>query len=191
MSDENGTGIEMRTPAEWCLIEGVEVLDPDGWRGTSGRPWTDLISLAEFKNRLIVSTMRRVNPTPSRAAGTASGRVEASVGMGLPPAPETLSKRLPGNETQDDNIPLEAIQSAHDKLQERWGPVSAVPILHSDLRAALEAAYPAIRQQVAEEIAAAIKAIEEYAKDITHDTGEVLIPRDVAASRAREIGGKA
>lgn len=46
-----------------------------------------------------------------------------------------------------------------------------------------------VRQQVAEEIAQAIGELEEYSKDLTYELGEVLIPRDVAARVAREIGG--
>ena len=51
---------ELKTPAEWCLIERVEIMDPDGWRGRGGRPWTDPITLAEFKQRLVTCTMRHV-----------------------------------------------------------------------------------------------------------------------------------
>jgi hypothetical protein len=36
----------------------------------------------------------------------------------------------------------DAVIRAHDVLQERWGPVSAVPILHSDIRTMLEAVAP-------------------------------------------------
>lgn len=51
---------DLKTPAEWCRIEGVEILDPDGWRGRDGRPWTDPITLAEFQERLVTCTMRHV-----------------------------------------------------------------------------------------------------------------------------------
>lgn len=54
------TGIPTKTPAEWCRIEGVEILDPDGWRGANGRPWNDPITLAEFQERLVVCTQRSV-----------------------------------------------------------------------------------------------------------------------------------
>lgn len=58
MSTENA----LKTPAEWCLLEGVEILDPDGWRGHNGRPWEDPITLAEFRERLIACTQRSVAP---------------------------------------------------------------------------------------------------------------------------------
>lgn len=48
----------LRTPDEWCRLEGVEILDADGWRGSNGRPWEDPITLAEFNTRLVVCTMR-------------------------------------------------------------------------------------------------------------------------------------
>jgi hypothetical protein len=48
----------LKTPEEWLaeIRPGVRVLDPDGWRGRDGRPWTDPISRAEFTRRLVLST---------------------------------------------------------------------------------------------------------------------------------------
>lgn len=63
MSTEN----ELKTPTEWCRLEGVEILDADGWRGRDGRPWTDPITLAEFRDRLITCTQRSVAPAPTKA----------------------------------------------------------------------------------------------------------------------------
>lgn len=46
----------LKTPDEWCQITGTQIVDPDGWRGASGRPFTDPINEAEFQRRLSVST---------------------------------------------------------------------------------------------------------------------------------------
>lgn len=53
---------DLKTPDEWCVELGIEILDPDGWRGANGRPWTDPITRKEFGSRSIVSTQRRVTP---------------------------------------------------------------------------------------------------------------------------------
>lgn len=58
---------DLKTPDEWCRLEGVEVMDPDGWRGRNGRPWTDPITLAEFKNRLVTCTMRHAVGASAKA----------------------------------------------------------------------------------------------------------------------------
>jgi hypothetical protein len=52
MSDE-----QIHTPEEWCEKTGVCIIDPDGWRGTSGRPWDDAITLEEFKQRALWCTL--------------------------------------------------------------------------------------------------------------------------------------
>ena len=58
MSDE-----VLRTPEEWIAIKhpGKFVMDPDGWRGPNGRPFTDRISEAEFTRRFLRSTVGGVN----------------------------------------------------------------------------------------------------------------------------------
>ena len=50
----------LRTPDEWSRITGWRVLDPDGWRGRDGRPWTDPISVDEWNERLAESTAGRI-----------------------------------------------------------------------------------------------------------------------------------
>lgn len=55
-------GDDLKTPDEWCKLLGYEVMDPDGWRGSNGRPWTDPISQAEFEARIVTCTLRRVDP---------------------------------------------------------------------------------------------------------------------------------
>lgn len=50
----------LRTPDRWLAepeFDGIDVLDPDGWRGANGRLWTDPISRAEFRARLWRSTI--------------------------------------------------------------------------------------------------------------------------------------
>lgn len=50
---------ELRTPAEWSALDGVTVMDPDGWRGTRDLPaksWDEPISHDEWQERLSVST---------------------------------------------------------------------------------------------------------------------------------------
>jgi hypothetical protein len=55
-------GDDLKTPDEWCKLLGYEVMDPDGWRGSNGRPWMDPISQAEFEARIVTCTLRRVDP---------------------------------------------------------------------------------------------------------------------------------
>lgn len=81
---------DLKTPDEWCRIEGVEVMDPDGWRGRDGRPWTDPITLAEFKNRLIICTMRHV----TRASADARAEMQAARDAGLQRRHETRLSRV-------------------------------------------------------------------------------------------------
>jgi hypothetical protein len=57
-SAEVSTLAVLKTPDDWCRTQGVQVLDPDGWRGRNGRPWEDPISLAEFQERLVTCTQR-------------------------------------------------------------------------------------------------------------------------------------
>lgn len=42
-----------RTPEEWIRLNypGLAVYDPDGWRGPTGRPFTDRITESEFEER--------------------------------------------------------------------------------------------------------------------------------------------
>ena len=49
----------LRTPDEWLALKhpNLTVMDPDGWRGQNGRPWTDPISEAEFNRRLPYCTV--------------------------------------------------------------------------------------------------------------------------------------
>jgi hypothetical protein len=50
-----------RTPSEWEAVTGIEVVDPDGWRGVNGKSMTAKITLAEFKTRCNESTVTRVS----------------------------------------------------------------------------------------------------------------------------------
>jgi hypothetical protein len=207
VSTENGTktgpGEVLKTPSDWCLVEGIEILDPDGWRGVGGRPWTDPITLAEFNNRLIVCTMRRVAPgeTPRMPISTTSAG-EHHVG--------SLDLSGEGNAPKVE-IPLEAVvglatalvrSASWDTYTEETQQVliaTSMPMA----RASLEAAYPAIRQQIAEEIAAAIDAGEDRANEASKREGiagnrgtsrawdEIATGYMRAAEIAREIGEQA
>lgn len=46
---------DMRPPQEWCWIQGVTILDPDGWRW-DGKDWDEPITEAEFTERASRST---------------------------------------------------------------------------------------------------------------------------------------
>lgn len=48
---------EAKTPAEWSDIEGVTILDPDGWR-KDRQPWETPITREDFLNRMAYSTIR-------------------------------------------------------------------------------------------------------------------------------------
>jgi hypothetical protein len=51
---------DIRTPKEWCDFFGVEIIDPDGWRGTSPS-WNTRITRDMFKSRYQASTVRTVD----------------------------------------------------------------------------------------------------------------------------------
>lgn len=63
---------ELRTPAEWSALDGVTVMDPDGWRGSKTLPaksWDEPISRDEWTQRLSVSTQSlRTTPTEAEAS---------------------------------------------------------------------------------------------------------------------------
>ena len=48
---------QIKTPDEWCAELGARVMDADGWRGSSGRDWSDPISREEFDRRLMTCTI--------------------------------------------------------------------------------------------------------------------------------------
>lgn len=53
--------LALRTPDEWqAAIPDVRIVDPDGWRGPKGRPWTDRISRREYLERRAQCTVSRV-----------------------------------------------------------------------------------------------------------------------------------
>lgn len=52
----------LATPQEWCDLYGMEIRDPDGWRGRNAPTWDQPIGLAEFWERLGTSTARQLNP---------------------------------------------------------------------------------------------------------------------------------
>ena len=48
---------ELRLPEAWVEFEGIEILDPDGWR-EDGKSYDEPISHAEFLERAYRSTIR-------------------------------------------------------------------------------------------------------------------------------------
>lgn len=44
-------------PAVWSELAGLQILDPDGWRGRDGRPMDEPITRAEFDRRAAISTI--------------------------------------------------------------------------------------------------------------------------------------
>lgn len=213
------TSADLRSPAEWCHIERVEILDADGWRGRDGRDFSDPISLAEFRERLVVCTQRsiplqespitgRQYPRPQQPGGVTIGGtsgpwlagapIDASLAAGEHHA-GALNLTGEGNEAEDrlpnniDPAAVEAAARAHiENAGWDWTNLdqgdldhdATKAVLIADMRIALRAAYPAIRQQAAEEIAVAIEAQVgdgEWAGDYYRK----------AAQTAREIGAKA
>jgi hypothetical protein len=51
---------EQLTPDEWCARYGLEIADPDGWRGRDAPPWDQPIGLVEFAERYAQCTARDV-----------------------------------------------------------------------------------------------------------------------------------
>lgn len=77
----------LRTPGEWQCRKGIRILDPDGWRGRDGRPWSDPITEAEFDQRAAPSTQ---SPWDWDA-----GRPAAHVTAPVPPRRDDLSYMPP------------------------------------------------------------------------------------------------
>jgi hypothetical protein len=51
-------GEDLRTPDEWQQeYTDQQIMDPDGWRGVKGRPWTDPISREEYLRRRAMCTI--------------------------------------------------------------------------------------------------------------------------------------
>jgi hypothetical protein len=58
-SDDEAT-VRLRTPEQWCAEYGLEIHDPDGWRGSDAPPWDQPIGLAEFADRYALCTVDMV-----------------------------------------------------------------------------------------------------------------------------------
>lgn len=52
---------ELKFPREWEAIDGVKVIDPDGWSHGSYQSWGTPISREEWERRLSTSTIEEVN----------------------------------------------------------------------------------------------------------------------------------
>lgn len=49
---------DLRTPTEWADLLGIEIHDPDGWRGTMHKDFGEPVSAAEFDHRVNFCTVR-------------------------------------------------------------------------------------------------------------------------------------
>lgn len=48
---------ELKLPREWEIIDGIKVIDPDGWNhGLGLRSWGEPISREEWERRIATST---------------------------------------------------------------------------------------------------------------------------------------
>lgn len=123
----------LRTPDEWCRLEGVEILDADGWRGRNGRPWEDPITLAEFKTRLVVCTMRHkigggAGETPAAtSAATRDPAAQAGQAHGAPapssPRPFVLQRHADPSGISGTGVVAEGVQFTDGHASLRWrGP---------------------------------------------------------------------
>ena len=50
-------------PCDWELIQGIKIIDPDGWRGINGKSFEEPITRAEWEERKNEST---INPLAFR-----------------------------------------------------------------------------------------------------------------------------
>jgi hypothetical protein len=177
----------MRTPDEWCRIKGIQILDADGWRGHDAKDWSEPLTELDFEERALVCTQRNIAPQPaqlveSRATGP-HHPIQAATGNALLIDGKVLSQipAQPAGERHTDRLPndidpqaIEAATKAHiehagwdwnDLGSDMLDHEAAKAVLLADMRVALRAAYPAIRQQVAEQIAARADQIAEGFQD--------------------------
>lgn len=52
--------MKLNTPDKWSSLFGIEVRDPDGWRGKSD-DWSKPITVIEFIQKVSVSTVQITN----------------------------------------------------------------------------------------------------------------------------------
>lgn len=50
---------DLLTPEAWCERYGLEIVDPDGWRGKDAPPWEQPLTLTEFWDRFTMCTVRQ------------------------------------------------------------------------------------------------------------------------------------
>lgn len=59
--EEDGVNYEFpvkMVPEDWCTITGIEIIDPDGWRGQEALSCDDPITREDFITRAQVSTCK-------------------------------------------------------------------------------------------------------------------------------------
>jgi hypothetical protein len=148
-------GHVMRTPDEWCRIKQIQILDADGWRGVQAKAWNAPLTELDFEERAMVCTQRSVATQPAGEHHTGSLDL-----TGEGNAPEHDGETCPHPEgpcTHDVVMPgvtgatLTLAAEAFAGLPRPAGDYTVAQTI-------LEASLPAIRQQVAEEIARGIEA---------------------------------
>jgi hypothetical protein len=137
----------MRTPDEWCRIHQIEILDADGWRGYDAKDWNEPLTELDFMERANVCTQRS---TTEHHTGT-------------------LNLTGEGNKPQavTDDLVRRASFTIAEHRTAGWSELpDAVKVIEAAsyakaMRVTLEAAYPSIRQHVAEQVAAKADQIAE------------------------------
>jgi hypothetical protein len=64
-----------RTPEQWCAEYGIDIRDPDGWRGKGDPAWGEPITLPDFFRRAVRSTCWRVTTDVWNRIGRDAHRV--------------------------------------------------------------------------------------------------------------------
>lgn len=197
------TETDLKTPAEWARLDDCLILDADGWNGRDPKPFDEPITQAEYEHRRAISTCRfpasydqadidRLAAKRAAEDGTArwidkQGDIWTLGTDGLLHTPETAPFTL-------------------EQVQKKWGPLKPIgsdaaaqpatdrdPILeaaliaaghttlhgnrNAQMRAAIDAVTPLIRQQVAEEIAVRADQIAENYQ------GSAVAHRDLSDSQ--------
>lgn len=54
----------LRPPREWASLEGLRILDPDGWRGARAKDFEEPITRLEYEERVSISTVEHIRREP-------------------------------------------------------------------------------------------------------------------------------
>lgn len=70
---------ELKMPEEWCAEYGLQIADPDGWRGAAAPPWDQPIGLVEFADRFAQCTVNTAAGDHERMRADVRTAKEAAV----------------------------------------------------------------------------------------------------------------